>query len=311
MMNYKYNDINLLEQLCRIQAPSGSESAMTQFLLRYIKEKSGSWKVPPEVLHGHKYQDCIMLKFGKPRTAIFAHMDSIGFTVRYEDQLVAIGGPAVSDGQVLVGRDHLGQVECTIKTNDEGQVRYHFGRNITPGTTLTYKCEFDVSDSYITSCYLDNRLGIFNALKVAEDLEDGLIIFTCYEEHGGGSVPFLAKYMVEDHQVFQALVSDITWVTDGVKPGEGPAISLRDRNIPRKLFLDKILKHAAYSGIPYQIEVEGMGSSDGRELQHSPYPIDWCFIGAAEQHVHSPEEKVHRLDIDSMIDMYKYLMKRL
>ena len=117
--------------------------------------------------------------------------------------------------------------------------------------------------------------------------------------------------MVEDHGVYQALISDITWVTDGVKPGDGPAISLRDRNIPRKAFLDKILKLAAVSGLPYQMEVEGMGSSDGRELQQSPYPIDWCFIGAAEQHVHSPEEKVHRLDIDGMIDLYKYLMKRL
>ena len=311
MMNYKYTDTDLLKQLCQIHAPSGSEAAMTQFLLKYIEENSRKWKSTPQVYAGDTLQDCIILKFGTPRTAIFAHMDSIGFTVRYDNQLVSIGGPAVADGQKVVGRDHLGPVECLLKRNDEGQVYYDFGRNITTGTTLTYKCEFEVTDSYITSCYMDNRLGIFNALMVAEDLEDGLIIFSTFEEHGGGSVPFLVRHMVEDHGVYQALISDITWVTDGVKPGDGPAISLRDRNIPRKAFLDKILKLAAVSGLPYQIEVEGMGSSDGRELQQSPYPIDWCFIGAAEQHVHSPEEKVHRLDIDGMIDLYKYLMKRL
>jgi putative aminopeptidase FrvX len=68
---------------------------------------------------------------------------------------------------------------------------------------------------------------------------------------------------------------------------------------------------ADLSGIAYQLEVEGSGSSDGRELQLSPYPIDWCFIGAAEKNVHTPNEMVHKNDIDSMIRMYKYLMREL
>jgi putative aminopeptidase FrvX len=311
MTNYKYTNTELLKNLCEIPAPSGAEGPMKEFLLDYVNKNSGNWKIKPEVIQGREFHNCVMLKFGNPRTAIFAHMDSIGFTVRYENQLIPIGGPAAETGQELVGDDLLGPIECSLTKNEDGQLHYDFGRNIVTGTTLTYKCNFEVDESYITSCYMDNRLGVFNALMVAEDLEDGLIVFSTYEEHGGGSVPFLVKYMVENLGVRQALISDITWITDGVKPGDGAAISLRDRNIPRREYLDQILTLAAVSGIPYQLEVEGMGSSDGRELQQSPYAVDWCFIGAAEQHVHSPREKVHRSDIDAMIDLYKYLMKSL
>ena len=54
-----------------------------------------------------------------------------------------------------------------------------------------------------------------------------------------------------------------------------------------------------------------MGGSDGREIQFSDYAIDWCFIGAPEDHVHSPDEKVSLVDLQAMIDMYQYLMKNL
>ena len=43
----------------------------------------------------------------------------------------------------------------------------------------------------------------------------------------------------------------------------------------------------------------------------SPFPVDWCFIGAAEQNVHSPKEKVHKDDIKSMVEIYEMLMKEL
>ena len=36
------------------------------------------------------------------------------------------------------------------------------------------------------------------------------------EEHGGGSVGYLAKFIYEKYGVKQAHISDITWVTEGV-----------------------------------------------------------------------------------------------
>src|SRR5690606_38271842 len=121
------------------------------------------------------------------------------------------------------------------------------------------------------SCYLDNRLGVFNCLKLAETLKDGLIVFSCWEEHGGGTVPFLVKYIYEKWKVKQALVSDITWITEGVAHGAGVVISMRDSSIPRRAYVDKIIGLAEESGISYQLEVERSGGSDGREIQNSPY----------------------------------------
>lgn len=304
-------DYSLLKTLCETHAPSGEEHTMKTFLLDYINNHQRNWKVQPKLIYGSELQDCLVLVFGEPRTAVYAHMDSIGFTVRYENQLVPIGGPEAKSGYKLSGKDSLGPIACELDVNDEGQVFYKFGRGIDTGTSLTFECDFRETDEYIQSCYLDNRLGIFNCLKLAETLENGMIIFSCWEEHGGGTVPFLAKLMYEQYKVKQALIADITWVTEGVQHGKGVAISMRDRNVPRQTFIRKIIDIATDSNIPFQLEVEASGSSDGRELQQSPYPIDWCFVGAPEDNVHSPDEKVHKKDIEAMISLYRKLMSAL
>lgn len=302
--------MKLLQQLCEIPAPSGDEFAMKKFLLSYIKKEQKKWKTKPEIFQDG-IQDCLILKFGKPRTAVFAHIDSIGFTVRYANQLLPIGSPDADAGTKLVGEDSLGPIECELEFDNDRHAFYKFGRQIDRGTTLTYKIDFRDSKQFIQSAYLDNRLGVYNALKVAESLKDGVIVFSCWEEHGGGSVPYLAKFIYEKWNVQQALISDITWTSDGVFPGKGVAISMRDRNLPRKNYLDRIISIAKKRKVDFQLEVEGAGSSDGRELQTSHYPFDWCFVGAPEHAPHSPHEKVHKHDIKTMIELYAWLMKDL
>jgi putative aminopeptidase FrvX len=84
---------------------------------------------------------------------------------------------------------------------------------------------------------------------------------------------------------------------------------MRDSGLPRRSFLKEILKHAADSGVKYQLEVESAGGSDGTMLQKTDVPFDWVFIGAPEDNVHTPHEKVYKFDIACMLEMYKYLMK--
>ncbi|MCC9168858.1 M20/M25/M40 family metallo-hydrolase [Pontibacter harenae] len=304
--------MKLLERLCKIHAPSGNEKKLSDFLLNYIEEHKVQWKVQPTVVSGSEFQDCILLIFGKPKTAVFAHIDSIGFTVRYGKQLVRIGGPDMETGYKLVGEDSQGSIECTLKYDeDEHELSYEFEREIERGTELVFKCDFRETEETVQSCYLDNRLGVWSALQVAETLENGIIAFSCWEEHGGGSVAYLAKYIYEQYGVRQGLISDITWVTEGVQAGKGVAISLRDSLIPRRAYVQRIIEIAKASGIPYQLEVEGSGGSDAKELQHNAYPWDWCFVGAPEDNVHSPNEIVHKKDIESMVALYRVLMEKL
>lgn len=306
--------MELLKTLCQIEAPSGSEQNMTEFVLDYIKYNQDSWKVKPELFYGGGFQDCIVLVFGKPTTAIFAHLDSIGYTVKYNNEVVKIGGPSTKEGIVLVGQDSQARIEEKLqhKTDKDGnKTLFIGGREVERGTTLTFKSNFRETDDFVQCCYVDNRLGVWNALKVAEKLENGIICFSAWEEHGGGSVGYLAKFIYEKYGVKQALISDITWVTEGVEHAKGVAISIRDSGIPRRTYVNKIIDLAKASNIPFQLEVENAGGSDGNALQRSPYPFDWCFIGAPEDFVHTPDEKVHKSDIESMTQMYDYLMINL
>lgn len=310
----KLRETDLLTEMCSLHAPCGEELTMKEYILDYILLRQSEWKVQPTIIHGNGLQDCLLLVFGKPRTAIFAHMDSIGFTVKYEKELVRIGKPVARKGIRLKGQDSQGDIRCSMNVSaDENRqfISYDFDREIDRGTSLTFDSEFRETDEFVQSCYMDNRLGVYAALQVARTLENGIIAFSSWEEHGGGSVGYLAKYMFEKYEVRQALISDITWVTAGVKHGEGVAISMRDSGIPRRPYVDKIIEIARKSGIPFQLEVEDAGGSDGNELQKSAYPFDWCFVGAPEDNVHSPDEIVHKNDILSMIRMYEELMKKL
>ena len=115
--------------------------------------------------------------------------------------------------------------------------------------------------------------------------------------------------------------ADIEWVrqsfrgsstrSSNARQGNGVAISMRDSGVPRRSYINRIIELAKESEIPFQLEVESAGGSDGNALQRSPYPFDWCFIGAPEDNVHSPNEKVHKTDIDAMTNLYSYLMKKL
>jgi len=304
--------MQLLKQLCAIHATSGNEDAMQSFVLDYINKHKSKWKSQPEIFKGDGFQNCIVLVFGKPRTAVYAHMDSIGYTVRYKNQLVKIGGPAAETGAILLGEDSHGKIECAlVNDKNEGKLFCKYHREIDRGTDLAYKPVFREDAQFVQCCYLDNRLGVWNALKLCETISDGAIAFSCWEEHGGGSASYLARFLYEKYDVRQALISDITWVTEGVPHGSGVVISLRDTGIPRRNFVNKIISLARESGISFQLEVEGSGGSDGTEIQKAPYPIDWCFVGAPEDNVHTPDEKVHKKDIETMVKLYQYLVEKL
>lgn len=307
--------MELLKQLVAIRGAASDEAKVAEFVKEYVAREAKNWKVQPEIIAGKGFQDAVILVFGKPRTAIYAHMDSIGFSVGYDKELIKVGGPRLIDGMELVGSDSQGEIETELMVieHEDGtkDLEYVFEREIDRGTLLTFKPNFRETDEYIQSPYMDNRLGMWNALKVAETLENGAIVFSTYEEHGGNSVGFCAKYLWDKYELNQALISDITWVTSGVVHGGGVAISMRDSGLPRKSYLDRIISIARESAIDFQLEVESAGGSDGGVLQKSDLPIDWCFIGAPEDNVHTPDEKVFKYDIVTMVELYKVLMREL
>jgi len=245
----------------------------------------------------------------------------VSYMVKHNYELVRTGTPKADVGTELVGKDSKGDICCQLahimeEADDPDEtptaiLGYQYSRTIDKATNLSYKPKFTEDDDFITSNYLDNRLGVWNLLKQAETLENGALVFTTWEEVGGGSVEFLAKFLYEKFDIRQALISDITWVTDSVLAGAGCAISVRDSRIPRRSFINRIADIARNNKIIYQLEVEDAGGSDGGVIQRLPYPIDWCFVGAPELNPHCPNEIVSKRDIDSMLNLYKCLFPNL
>ena len=142
--------MKLLKKLCSIHAPSGEENNISEFIIEYVNSNMQNWKVKPKIYSGEGFQDCIILKFGNPKTAIFAHMDSIGFTVKYSNELVKIGGPVTDEGINLVGEDSKGKIDGKLIKKKE-KLFIEFDREIDRGTSLTFKMNFVSSKDYILS----------------------------------------------------------------------------------------------------------------------------------------------------------------
>ncbi len=304
-------DFNLLDTLCQIQATSGDENKIKKFILNYVDDNASSWEAIPIIIEGKGFQDNLMLVFGSPDIAYYAHMDSVGFTSRYQNQLITIGSPDARKGDKLVGNDALGSIECNITIDANGNTFHDFKRTIEAGTPLVYKPNFQQEAESIISPYLDNRLGIFALLQLAKELENGVLVFSTYEEHGGGCTAYLGSYLLTKYNIHQSIIVDVTWVTDGIQLGLGPVVSLRDAYIPRKKFINKIISQLDDYSLVYQKEVEASGGSDGSELQRSALPIDWCFIGVPVKNPHASNEEANIFDIVRLIDLLKAIYIKL
>jgi len=116
--------MKLLKKMCAIHAPSGEELELTKFILLHIKKNQIDWKVKPILHYGDGFQDNIIMVFGRnPKTAIFAHLDSIGFTVKYNNEIVKIGGPVTNEEIMLVGEDSKGKIEGKIIIKEEEKTK--------------------------------------------------------------------------------------------------------------------------------------------------------------------------------------------
>lgn len=314
-------NIELLKTLCAIPGTSGDEGEIRDFIVKYFAENAKTFKVTPQVLSGPGFQDMVIAVFGEPRTAIFAHTDTVGYTVGYDKELINIGGPKAPNGTKLIGFDSKGKIKCTLKREAKSKkgklnpatdkVTYTYKRQIDPGTLLSYVSDFKETKNFVKSAYLDNRLGVWNALRQAETMTNGALVFSTYEEVGGGSAEFAGRFLQEKYGVQQALISDVTLLSDSIKHNNGVAISMRDRGIPRRSYLNRVIELAKANDVHFQLEVEKSGGSDGLALQTSPYVWDWCFIGPPEANYHQPGEKVSKHDMEQMLALYRVLLEKL
>jgi putative aminopeptidase FrvX len=291
-----------LQALTAIEGTSGDERRVTVAVLDRCGSLPGA--------HHERVQDNLIVWRGKPQVALFAHLDTVGFTLGYGDALIRIGGPHVEGGEALrstrAGITYRGRL---IRRGDEWRLRE--AGDALPGSRWVYDQPLELDGVQVRGPYLDNRAGVWSALHVLAECEDLAVAFSTNEEHSGRGATTCARWLHERLGIEQALISDITWHTEHVHCGKGPAVSLRDRNLPRQAFLDRVLAAAEASGIPFQREIETEGSSDGGAIERSGIPMDWVFVGAPQKDSHTPREVVDLNDLQDMARLTAALVRAL
>jgi putative aminopeptidase FrvX len=305
-------DLQLLLDLLAIDSPVGDEGTMADWLTDYVEQNHGLDEPDGEVprLTVKRLRDCVVATKGSPRVAIFCHIDTNGFTVGYDQELIAIGAPDVAAGDLM---RQIGIKDGIVGTltevgEDEWEAR---GLDLEPGRRLVFARKPTVSQDVIEGPYLDNRAGLWATLKALQTLDSFAVAFTTGEETGGSGAAICARYLYDTFRITLALIADITWHTDDVHCGSGVAISRRDRWVPSQWLVDQVLRLAEKSGVPFQVEIESSGGSDGAGIERSGCPIDWIFVGAPQKRPHSATESLALNDLEAMAQMLGYLCREL
>jgi putative aminopeptidase FrvX len=304
-----FQDQDLLISLLSISSPSGDEHIMADWLTEYLRNSELS-----EQITITRLRDCLVVTKGEaPKVALFAHIDTCGFTVGYSGKydLIPIGSPQFTEGaSVKILGDTLAQ-QGQLSLDRSQEYWVSTGLDFNEGDRLIFASEPKISSESVVSPYLDNRAGIWAALQALKNNDCVCICFTTGEETGSSGAIICSKYIYEKLGITQAIISDITWDTGDVKCGQGVAISRRDRLIPSQKHVDKIIDLARNSGIKFQIEIESEGGSDGVGIERSGCPIDWVFVGAPQKSLHSIYEEIYIKDLDAMGQMLTYLVDQL
>jgi putative aminopeptidase FrvX len=265
--------------------------------------------------------DNVIVTRGTPRVALMAHLDTTGFTLGYKKQVLPIGSPAprdkervrcttpMPDGRPLQGRLRKNETERGFRL--EGIGHDFKAAAAPPGTRWLYDRAPKIKKGTITAPYLDNRAGVWCALRALARCPNVAVAFTTGEEQHGHGARICAERLYAEQGISRALIADITWHTDHTPCGKGVVVSVRDEFCPRQAFLHCVLDLAGASGITYQREIQRYGQSDGSHLLHSAVPVEWVFVGAPQKRPHTSREKVSLSDLDAMADLLAFLADRL
>jgi putative aminopeptidase FrvX len=294
-----------LLELLALHGPSGDEARVADWL---DAELVGI----PDVVSA-RIGDNVVAVRGRPRTAIFAHTDTVGWTLGYGDRLIPIGHPSPRNGDALCSSDGL---IGRLRTGDSPTLRRTRSSDgpkaaAAPGTRWTYDRTPIIAKGILTAAGLDNRAGVWASLEALRQCENIAVAFTTGEEQHGHGARVCADWLFHERAITQALIADITWHTKDTPCGKGVVVSLRDAFCPRQSYLDRVLRLAQESGIPFQAEIQSAGSSDGGHLLRSSLPIDWVFVGAPSKKPHTSREKIHLADLTAMADLLTHLVNNL
>ena len=331
----------LLSEITALRGPSGWEDEARNAIRceaeEILKDKEGR-------IYGDTMGNLYAYRKGtdavKPHVMLAAHMDEVGFIVRFirEDGLLnfdCVGGVdprCVVSKRVLVGEQavpgvigvkaiHLMSAEDRKRAPDYDNIFIDIGaktkeeaQKLCPlGSYATFESEYvEFGDGFVKAKALDDRAGcmiLLDVLKNSGYTGDITCVFTVQEEVGLRGARIAARKVKPD----KAIVIDTTTANDmGMVDshkqvttcGDGPALTFMDKRaiIPEKM-RKLAMDTAKKHGIPVQIKRGNSGGTDAGEIHLTAGGVETLVIVIPCRYCHSPVSVCKLSDIDAARDL--------
>jgi putative aminopeptidase FrvX len=331
-------NIELLRALCQVEGIPSREDLVRNVVAKEMKALVDELSVDP-------LGNLVGIKRGSkgPRVMISAHMDEIGFLVKYIDdggfvRIQPVGG---FDPRVLVAQrakvhtrtgvtlaalvqpgtkpTHLLQpgdprdVKIEDIFLDLGLPADAIRENVAIGDMVTLDRDTVVVGENVVSKALDDRVGLYVMLEairqVGRHVADIFTVASTQEEvglRGAGTAAFGVRPDI-------GIALDVTLAGDipGAAPDAtvtklhaGAAIKIMDSS---HLSNPKLIEHmrdiAETNGIPYQMEILPRGGTDAAAMQLSQAGAAAITISVPTRYLHSVNETASIADIDACVTL--------
>lgn len=335
-------DMKLLKELCETTALPGAEEKLQQIMIKQLKKHTSDIEV-----------DCMgnviaHIKGKGPKVVLDAHMDEVGFMVKYIDErgfvkVTPLGGmdPRIFYAQrvMIHGKEDLLGVVASIPPHvskmgndkevpevedciiDLGMSGERVNELIKVGDLVSFCNPFHETKESVISKAIDDRIGLFvylEALKKTKNINcDLYVTATVQEETGLRGARLITPVYEPDYVV--ALEGTVSMNIPGIaddktlaKAMQGPEIRLMDRFlVANRKFSYFITELAEKNKIPYQITVKKAGSTNATAMQVTGKGSKAAVVSVPTRYLHSPSSLAYKQDISNTIDLIALLLQNI
>lgn len=330
-------DFTLLERLCQAPGIGGRERAVRDIVREELTPLVDSVRVDT-------LGNLIATRNGSgPRIMIAAHIDEIGFMVRFVDddgfiRLQPVGGfdPRVlvaqrvlvhpRDGDPIPGALQPGtkpthllgpgeskEIKLDDLFVDTGLPADQVREGISIGDMITLERDTVQMGDHVVSKALDDRLGVYVMIEAVRAAARGgaeVVAVATTQEEVGLRGATTAAYDIEPDI---AIALDVTIAGDipgmpkdaaVTRLGDGAAIKMFDSSqIPSHALVETLRAVAEQRNIPHQLEVLPRGGTDAGAIQRSRTGAFTGTISMPCRYVHTVNETASVTDIDACVDL--------
>lgn len=302
-----------LKKLTSFPSVSGNEGKLALWLKKEMEPFSKKTWIDP-------VGNLLAIK-GKPKVAIFAHLDKVGYMISQIGKNEVRAVP-LSKGKGLPG-SNFWQVEILGKKKVKGLlyekdkpehklavIVENSLKDIAVGDFIALSPNFSlIADNLVYSQGLDNKLGVLAAINIFMKSSNLAFVGTVKEE----AFKLGAKIAARELKPKSAIILDVTYDENPqenypIKVGKGPAICLKDDLLPDKSMVSKLTQCATKYNIKHQLEVLESGGSNAKEIYDLFAGIPFVFVGIPIKFMHTANEIGSLSDLGEAVELISHFL---